>query len=158
MIPLTERQRAIRWRNVIHASTYIGECPMLTLYIADVERDASMKKLSREEAAKILEGMKVKIEIPKAAVTQWERNTALDMSIEALNCSEIPNKSDTISRAMAINAIDRAVTKEAARWSLQELPSAQPPVLTCDGCKHVGTYDTDFPCSRCIRREKDYYA
>lgn len=66
--------------------------------------------------------------------------------------------SDTINRAMAINAIDRAVTKEAARWSLQELPSAQPPVLTCDGCKHVGTYDTDFPCSRCIRREKDYYA
>lgn len=66
--------------------------------------------------------------------------------------------SDNISRAMAIDAIDRAVTKEAAKWSLQELPSAQPPVLTCDGCKHVGTYDTDFPCSRCIRREKDYYA
>ena len=66
--------------------------------------------------------------------------------------------SDNISRAMAIDAIDRAVTKEAAKWSLQGLPSAQPPVLTCDGCKHVGTYDTDFPCSRCIRREKDYYA
>lgn len=66
--------------------------------------------------------------------------------------------SDNISRAMAIDAIDRAVTKEAAKWSLQELPSAQPPVLTCDGCKHVDTYDTDFPCSRCIRREKDYYA
>lgn len=65
---------------------------------------------------------------------------------------------DTINRAMAINAIDRAVTKEAARWSLQELPSAEPPVLTCDGCRHVGTYDTDFPCSGCIRREKDYYA
>lgn len=29
--------------------------------------------------------------------------------------------------------------------------------LSCDGCKFVGTYDTDFPCSRCIRREKDYY-
>jgi hypothetical protein len=36
-------------------------------------------------------------------------------------------------------------------------PSAQPLVLTCDGCRHVGTYDTDFPCSGCIRREKDYY-
>lgn len=34
---------------------------------------------------------------------------------------------------------------------------AAPPVLTCDGCRHVGTYDTDFPCSGCIRREKDYY-
>lgn len=33
----------------------------------------------------------------------------------------------------------------------------KPTTLTCDGCKHVGTYDTDFPCSVCIRREKDYY-
>ena len=40
--------------------------------------------------------------------------------------------SDNISRAMAINAIDRAVTKEAARWSLQELPSAEPERLTDD--------------------------
>lgn len=32
---------------------------------------------------------------------------------------------DTISRQAAIDAIDRAVTKEAARWSLQELPSAE---------------------------------
>lgn len=40
---------------------------------------------------------------------------------------------------------------------LEEQPSAQPLVLTCDGCRHVGTYDTDFPCSGCIRREKDYY-
>ena len=40
---------------------------------------------------------------------------------------------------------------------IEDLPSAQPLVLTCDGCRHVGTYDTDFPCSGCIRREKDYY-
>jgi len=37
------------------------------------------------------------------------------------------------------------------------LKNAEPLVLTCDGCRHVGTYDTDFPCSGCIRREKDYY-
>jgi hypothetical protein len=30
-------------------------------------------------------------------------------------------------------------------------------ILTCDGCRYVGTYDTDFPCSGCIRKEKDYY-
>lgn len=34
--------------------------------------------------------------------------------------------------------------------------SAQP-VITCDGCRFVGTYDTDFPCCSCVRREKDYY-
>ena len=52
--------------------------------------------------------------------------------------------SDLISVADAMDAI-------------RDLPSAEPLVLTCDGCRHVGTYDTDFPCSRCIRREKDYY-
>ena len=36
------------------------------------------------------------------------------------------------------------------------LPSAHP-VITCDGCRFVGTYDTDPPCRCCIRREKDYY-
>ena len=44
-----------------------------------------------------------------------------------------------------------------ALFDEDRLPSAQPLVLTCDGCRHVGTYDTDFPCSWCIRREKDYY-
>ena len=39
---------------------------------------------------------------------------------------------------------------------IKSLPSAQP-VISCDGCRFVGTYDTDFPCCCCIRREKDYY-
>ncbi len=32
---------------------------------------------------------------------------------------------DLISRKAAIDAVDRAVTKEAARWSLQELPAVE---------------------------------
>lgn len=61
-----------------------------------------MKNLSRKEAAKVLEDMKVKIEIPKAAVMQNKRNAALDMAIEALKYSEIPNSStDCISRQAA---------------------------------------------------------
>lgn len=40
--------------------------------------------------------------------------------------------------------------------ALKDVPSAQP-VITCDGCRFVGTYDTDFPCCSCVRREKDYY-
>lgn len=40
---------------------------------------------------------------------------------------------------------------------IRDLPSAETQPITCDGCKHVGTYDTDFPCSSCIRREKDCY-
>ena len=89
----------MRLKNVIHASTYIRGYPMLTLYIADAERDAGMKNLSRKEAQEILNGMKVKIKIPKAAVMQNKRNAALDMAIEALKYSEIPNSSsDCISR------------------------------------------------------------
>ncbi len=42
------------------------------------------------------------------------------------------------------------------RQTILNLPSI-PYVLTCDGCRHVGTYDTEFPCNGCIRREKDYY-
>lgn len=40
--------------------------------------------------------------------------------------------------------------------AIKRLPSAQY-VLTCDGCRHVGTYDTDFPCNVCVRMRKDYY-
>lgn len=83
----------MRLKNVIHASTYIRGYLMLTLYIADAERDAGMKNLSRKEALEILNGMKVKNKIPKAAVMQNKRNAALDMAIEALKYSEIPNSS-----------------------------------------------------------------
>ena len=75
---------------------------------------------------------------------------------------------DLISRQAAIDAI-RASTKKYTGFmememytdddaveAIEDLPSAQP-VITCDGCRFVGTYDTDFPCCSCVRREKDYY-
>lgn len=40
--------------------------------------------------------------------------------------------------------------------TIESLPPAQY-ALTCDGCSHVGIYDTDFPCNVCVRRAKDYY-
>lgn len=27
----------------------------------------------------------------------------------------------------------------------------------CTGCRFVGTYDTEFPCVNCVRKNKDYY-
>ena len=39
---------------------------------------------------------------------------------------------DCISRQAAIDAINRAVTKEAARWSVEELPSAGPKITLDD--------------------------
>ena len=105
----------MRLKNVIHASTYIRGYPMLTLYIADAERDAGMKNLSRKEALEILNGMKVKIKIPKAAVMQNKRNAALDMAIEALKYSEIKLRTEI-------------------------LPAAQPEIIRCKDCKHRDEY------------------
>ena len=43
--------------------------------------------------------------------------------------------SDLISRQGAIDAVNRAVTKEAARWSIQELPSADAEqIVYCMDC------------------------
>lgn len=27
----------------------------------------------------------------------------------------------------------------------------------CTGCRFVGSYDTEFPCANCVRKNKDYY-
>ena len=118
----------MRLKNVIHASTYIRGYPMLTLYIADAERDAGMKNLSRKEALEILNGMKVKIKIPKAAVMQNKRNAALDMAIEALKYSEIPNSStDCISRKAALKICRRYwhPTYNPIMEEIEKLPSVQ---------------------------------
>ena len=73
---------------------------------------------------------------------------------------------DLISKQDAIEIIKNRIEKSEVGESVDHdkviaditsFPSAQPFVLTCDGCKYVGTYDTDFPCSGCIRREKDCY-
>ena len=101
-----------------------------------------MKNLSPKEAITILEGMRIDIPVPKAAVTQIKKNLALDMAINALNCSEIPNNSDTIRRQDAIDAIEAKEANEfgnyveynvafndglrSAVFALEDLSSAQP--------------------------------
>ena len=91
---------------------------------------ADEKSLSPEEALAILSDMKIDIPVPKAAVTQRNRNVALDMAISALSCSEIPNSSDTISRQAAIDAIMGEPTDaHYPSWyaeRLEQLPSAHP--------------------------------
>lgn len=66
-------------------------------------------KLTKEEAIEVLDDMKVKIDIPKPAVTQRKRNDALDMAISALS----ENKGDLISR--------QAVLYELKKWDWQDL-------------------------------------
>lgn len=71
---------------------------------------------------------------------------AVDIAIKALSAQSEPS---AVARDIA--------TIIENEKDMRVIASAQPLVLTCDGCRHVGTYDTDFPCSVCIRREKDYY-
>lgn len=127
----------MRLKSVIRVSMYIRELMTLTQCTADAERDVGMKKLKLEEAITILQDMKVDIPVPKAAVMQTKRNVALDMAIDALKCSEMPNSSQCISRQAAIavaNSSDyvglsvedvKKVTDEVVK-GLMQLPSAQP--------------------------------
>ena len=90
------------------------------------------------------------------------------MQTESRYCGKMiedKNMSDLIDRQAVLDALEKSKKQYFDRRLIigkmqdivNSLPSAEPLVLTCDGCRHVGTYDTDFPCSGCIRREKDYY-
>lgn len=81
---------------------------------------------------------------------------------------------DLIDRQSAIDALQKEINKvippfddvmgsircgvRLARNIIEDLPSAQPEELSCDGCKFCGQFEYQFPCKVCIRREKDYYA
>ena len=154
----------MHWKNVIRASMYIRDYPMLIRCIVDAEMGVGMKNLSPKEAITILEGMRIDIPVPKAAVMQTKRNVALDMAIDALKCSEIPNGSDSISRQAAIETIfseplyesgmkkrDADAVVPAIYEKIKSLPSAQPerktgrwirvgercgePIWQCSECK-----------------------
>jgi len=113
---------------------------MMTRCIVDVERDVGMKNLSPKEAITILEDMRINTSLPKAAVMQKKRNAAIDMAIDTLKYSEMPNSSDSISRQAALGVIKRKLAEPAyqhagedwyvdmndAESELLELPSAQP--------------------------------
>lgn len=70
------------------------------------------------------------------------------------------NVGELISRRAAIDAINRAVTKEAARWSVEELPSAQPKRGKWE--RHYSRpnvyADLFWHCSECGYRSSDNWA
>lgn len=84
-----------------------------------------------------------------------EGKTAFRMAIEALNCSEFPNSSDTISRQAAIEIVDRydkshmilkgkpMLGAASIVIELEDLPSAQPEIIRCKDCKHFH-YDMPY--------------
>jgi len=112
--------------------------------------------ISRDEAVKVLEDMKVKIEIPKAAVTQWKRNNALDMAVEALKHSEVQNSSDCISRQAAIYIASGYCHPANIADELSKLPSAEPKKgkwIKADSQQYFRKHYPAFTCSECGHRK-----
>lgn len=108
---------------------------MLTLYIADAEKDVSMKNLSRKEAITLLRNLEDSLD--SYCELNEEGKTAFRMAIEALSCSEIPNNSDTISRRKAFEyfvalwecigtIMDRDEWEDVCMTTANEIPSAEP--------------------------------
>ncbi len=112
--------------------------------------------MTDKEAVEVLEDMKVKIDIPKAAELQRKRNDALDMAISALRAQSLVNGSqglvnalvndvpgiyvgDMVYRQDAISMVHMSLfpkigLAKKVEGSLMQLPSAEPTVLQ-------GTYD-----------------
>jgi hypothetical protein len=97
-----------------------------------------MKKLSIEEAVRILEDMKVKFPVPRAAETQIKRNDALEMAIKALATDINVGDKDTISRKAAIDEGMSYINgdcfcdkEDFAKYIefIEQLPPAQPEQL-----------------------------
>ena len=48
-------------------------------------------------------------------------------------------------------------------WNTADIPQTDSEIKRnslrpdCNGCRFVGTYDTEFPCANCTRKNKDYY-
>ena len=64
---------------------------------------------------------------------------------------------EIIKNRIEKSEVGESVDHDQVIADITSFPSTQPFVLTCDGCRYVGRYDTDLPCSGCIRREKDCY-
>ena len=101
-----------------------------------------------------------------------EVEEAIHMAINALQAQDLNKQvtgklnsaDDTISRAAAIDALDKEYrcTDKTDDWDglktamliIENLPSAQS-VLTCKGCKY--DYYEYAGCRNCLRKERDLY-
>ncbi len=105
-----------------------------------------------DEAIICLSDMKIKVAIPKAAVQAKLNNDALDMAIEALNCSEIPNNSDTISRQQAIDKFINALEEIFSDIRERHVDDS-----VCGLCEYDGAYigQSGDWCNECPGFDRD---
>ena len=63
----------------------------------------------------------------------------------------------TFDSEIEIAKIDIEIVANYIKRCFDRIKAIPPIENTCEGCKHVGTHDIDYPCNVCVRREKDYY-
>ena len=110
---------------------------------------------------------------------------ALNADRKTENCSEIPNNCEHITEdgvtcakyPACDDCLDNPLNKVKGSERLVKGSEQTEPTISkmeqvdkdinvrskdeqtdCNGCKFVGTYDTEFPCANCSRKTKDYYA
>lgn len=108
--------------------------------------------MTRAKAAQICQAIKFILDREDYSE---EVEEALNMAIEALEQEETlqnltkPNKSDLISRQVAIDALNTGWwgvewDKALATAMLKDLPSAQPEITRCKDCEHWTNDDCPF--------------
>ena len=131
-----------------------------------------MTREERKKAIEVLDDMKVKIDIPKAAKTQNDRNWALDMAIKLLEqepCDDVISREDVLDaifdywyKKNIVGCSGEDIYKDCA-FIIKQLPSVQPsrkghwikevdfgnvPYYVCSECGVESVADTDF-CFAC---------
>ena len=138
--------------------------------------------MTKDDAIAILQGVARYLMSGNEILYSDKLMIAIDMAIEALSTKDVPDKNvgDIISRQAAIDTLhmDTSIIpyKKAREYAdatileirnrLEKLPSAQPEIVRCKGCKHwknkhlceslsrYGSFETkaDFYCGYAERR------
>ncbi len=90
-----------------------------------------MTRKEREKAIEVLDGMKVKIDIPKAAVMQHNKNWALDCAIKVLKqdpCKDCVDREQTLLTLTGINLSTKSTEELVSLFNkrIKALPPVNP--------------------------------
>ena len=73
-----------------------------------------------------------------------------------IDLERIWEEAEHIADRKTENSSEKPNNCETCIWSVCNYNKV-PWDTDCNGCKFVGTYDTEFPCANCSRKTKDYY-
>ena len=117
--------------------------------------------MNNQEAISVLESIDAKTDY--FLINDDDRAEALDMAISALQAQDVPdtNVGDMVSRRGAIEAVSNWLYDGDDRRSVDQLlsalPSAQPEIIRCKGCKHKHLENAVWTCPFGLPGGPDFY-